>query len=199
MFPFLPSPYVYHHFLAVNFWYILSLYLVCVVRRLAFSSEGDSEIYKKSASKTLWPPYFVSIKFPVILHLWYTLPLVLLEGPRERAEPIPSRWTTYPLNRLKLYWNQVFLNEINTLSLVILWLPIGHQKFYDPLFFFPKNYYPQYIWDPHFQRKWQPLKVYHFVIYHSCFTRPSELFIYISLQKLANILMQKLIKKSFNS
>ena len=48
----------------------------------------------------------------------------------------PITDTPYPLNRLKLYWNQSFLNKINTLSVVILWLP----TFYDPLFFFPIIY-----------------------------------------------------------
>ena len=48
----------------------------------------------------------------------------------------PITDTPYPLNRLKLYWNQSFLNKISTLSVVILWLP----TFYDHLFFFPIIY-----------------------------------------------------------
>ena len=36
-------------------------------------------------------------------------------------------------------------------------LHFGHQNFYDPLFFFPKIYDPQYIWDPPSEENASPL------------------------------------------
>ena len=90
-------------------------------RGLAFSLEGGSQIYKKSSLIKLRPPYLAT------KILW---------------TPTTIRYTYNTLNRLKLYWNQsfwAFLNKINTLSVVILWLPLhfGHQKFYDPHIFSP--------------------------------------------------------------
>ena len=50
---------------------------------------------------------------------------------------------TLPPKQAKIVLKSVFLNKINTLSVVILWLlHFGHQKFYDPLFFFPRIYDP---------------------------------------------------------
>ena len=86
---------------------------------------GGSQINKKSASLELWPPPYFGNKF---------------------FDPPPITDTPYPLNRLKLYWNQVFLNKINTLSVVILWLPtFCHQKFYDSPIFLSKNLWPPSI------------------------------------------------------
>ena len=69
----------------------------------------------------------------------------------------PHHRYTLPPKQAKIVLKSVLLNKINTLSVVILWLPtFWSLKFYDPLFFFPKIYELQYIWDPPFRRKWQP-------------------------------------------
>ena len=94
-----------------------------------------SQIYKKSASIKLWPPYFSNKNFTTPHHRY-----------------------TLPPKQAKIVLKSVFLNKVNTLSVVILWLlHFGHQKLYDPLVFFPKIYDPQYIWDPHSEENDGPL------------------------------------------
>ena len=61
----------------------------------------------------------------------------------------PITNTPYPLNRLKLYWNQPF--EQNKHTVIILWLPyiLVIKNFMTPLFFFPKIYdHPVYLGPP---------------------------------------------------
>ena len=65
---------------------------------------------------------------------------------------------TLPPTQAKTVLKSVFLNKINTLSVVILdILHSGHQKFYDPLFFFPKFHDPPCIWDPYSEENDNPL------------------------------------------
>ena len=76
---------------------ILSVFGVYRLRGLAFSLEGGSQIYNKSASIKLRPPYFGNKNF-MTPHHRYTLP------PKQA----------------KIVLKSVFLNKINTLSVVIL-------------------------------------------------------------------------------
>ena len=52
----------------------------------------------------------------------------------------PPPWYTLPPKQGKFVSKSVFLNKINTLSMVILWLT--------PYFSFQKFMTPRYIWDP---------------------------------------------------
>ena len=63
----------------------------------AFSSEGGSQIYKKSAWIKLRPPYFGNKNFKTPHHRY-----------------------TLPHKQAKIVLKSVFLNKINTLSVVIL-------------------------------------------------------------------------------
>ena len=101
-----------------------------------FLWKGRSQIYKKSASIKLQPPILATkILWPP--HHRYTL---------------PSKQAKIVL--------KVFSNKINTLSVVILWLPTfwSSKNFMTPLFFFPKIYDPQYIWDPPSRENASPLR-----------------------------------------
>ena len=71
----------------------------CILGTIIFFGR-EAQIYKKSASIKLRPPYFGNKKF-MTPHHWYTL----------------------PLKQAKVVLKSVFLNKINTLSVVILWLP----------------------------------------------------------------------------
>ena len=102
---------------------------ICIEKSkgLSFSSEEGSQIHKKSASIKLWPPYFGNKHF-MTPHHRYTLP------PKQA----------------KIVLKSVFLNKINTLSVVILWLPTfwSSKILWTPYFSFQKIMIPQYIWDP---------------------------------------------------
>ena len=99
---------------------LLQVVWISSIRGLAFSLEGRVPNLQKVGSMKLQPPHF-SNKNCMTPHHWYTLP-------PEQA---------------KIVLKSVFLNKINTLSVVILWLPtFWSSKFYHPLFFFPKNYDP---------------------------------------------------------
>ena len=65
----------------------------------------------------------------------------------------PHHWYILPLNRLKLYWYQP-LNKINTLSMVILWLPTFWSStiLWTPL---KKKIRPSH-WNPHFKENESP-------------------------------------------
>ena len=65
--------------------------------------------------------------------------------------------TPYPLNRLKLYWNQSFLSKINTLSVVILWLPKLSKNLWPPYFSLKKIWPPVYLGPPIQKKKITPL------------------------------------------
>ena len=78
----------------------------CTIRGLAFSSEGGgSKIYKKSMSKKLRPPILAAKK---------------LCPPHHRYN--------LPQKQAKIVSKSVFLNKINTLSMVILWLPTPFRR-----------------------------------------------------------------------
>ena len=81
---------------------------------------------KTSVSIKLRPPYF---------------------GNKNLMTPPHHRYTLRP-KQAKIVLKSVFSNKINTLSVVILWLPIhfDHQKFYDPPIFLSKLLWPQYKW-----------------------------------------------------
>ena len=109
------------------------------VRGLAFSSEGGSQIYKKSASIKLRPPYFGNKNF-MIPHHRYTLP------PKQ---------------------TKVFLNKINTLLCGHLVTPyiLVIKNVMTPYFSFQKFMTPTVYMGPPFRRKCQPPKMYFFLIY----------------------------------
>ena len=99
---------------------------------------GEFKIYKKSVSIKLWPPISATNI------LW----------------PPPITDTHYPLNRLKLYWNQYFWTK----QTHCMWsscdsLHYGHQKFYDPPIFLSKNLWSPVYLRPPFQRECQPPKL----------------------------------------
>ena len=70
----------------------------------------------------------------------------------------PHHWYTLPPKQAKIVLKSV-LNKINTLSVVILWLPTfwSSKILWHPLFFFPKIYDPQNIWDPPSKENASPL------------------------------------------
>ena len=92
------------------------------------------QIFQKSASIKLRPPLFRQQKF--------------------YDTPPPRHQYTLPLKQAKIVLKSVFLNKINTLSVGILRLPTFwlSKILWPPYFSF--IFFPQYIWDPPFQRKW---------------------------------------------
>ena len=63
----------------------------------------------------------------------------------------PNHWYTLPPKQAKIVLKSVFLNKINTLSVVILWLPTfwSSKILWPPYFSFQKfKTPPQYIWEP---------------------------------------------------
>ena len=94
--------------------------------------------YKKSASIKLRPPILATKNYD--------------------PPPPHHRYTLTP-KQAKIVLKSVFLNKIDTLTVVILWLPtFGSSKTYDPPIFFPKIYDPQYIWDPPSEENASPLR-----------------------------------------
>ena len=67
----------------------------------------------------------------------------------------PTIDTPYPQTQAKLVLNSVFLNKINTLSVVIFWLPTfwSSKMLWPPYFSFQKFTTPWYIWDPTLPKK----------------------------------------------
>ena len=94
-----------------------------------------SQIYKKSTSIKLQPPYF-SDKNSTTLHHHHRY--------------------TLPPKQVKIVLKSVFLNKINSLFMIILWLlHFGHQKFYYPIFFFLDIYDPSIFRTPLIlKKKW---------------------------------------------
>ena len=105
-------------------WCITNVKNSIFFRGLSFSLEGGYQIYKKSASIKLWPPFFGNKNF-MTLHHQYTLP------PKQA----------------KIVLKSVFLKKINTLSVVILWLTTfwSSKILWSSLFLFPNIYEPQHI------------------------------------------------------
>ena len=70
----------------------------------------------------------------------------------------PHHWYTLPRKQAKIVSKSVFMNKVNTLSVVILWLPTfwSSKILWPPYFSFQKFMTPQYILDPPFWRKWYP-------------------------------------------
>ena len=97
---------------------------------LSFSLEGGSQIYKES--QEIATPYFGNKNF-MTPHHRYTLP------PKQA----------------KIVLKSVFLNKINTLSVVILWLTTfwSSKMLWPPLFFFPKIYDPPVYLGPPLPKK----------------------------------------------
>ena len=103
----------------------------CSIRGWHFALEGRSQIHKKSASIKLRPPPPPPIS-------------------ATKNFMTPHHRSTLPPKQAKIVLKSVFLNKINTLSVVILWLPSlwSSKILWPPIFFFPKFMTPQYIWDP---------------------------------------------------
>ena len=121
---------------SVTKWITVGSFLV-ILGNIIFFGRG-SQIYKESASIKLRPTYFSNNNF----------------------RPPPPRQYTLPHKQAKTVLESVFLNKINTLSVVILWfLHFGHQKFHDPPppIFLSKNLWPPvYLAPSPFRRKWLP-------------------------------------------
>ena len=97
-----------------------------------------SQIYKKSASIKLGPPYFGNKNF-------ITLPSPIHLTPKQAKIVLKSI---------------IFLNKINTLSVVILWCPTyWSSKILWPLIFLSKIYdSPHIFWTPPSKENDSPLK-----------------------------------------
>ena len=109
------------------------------IKGLSFSSEGGSQICKKSTLRKFRSPHFGNNNF-MTPHHRYTLP------PKQAKFELKS----------------VVLNKINTPS-VVIWsscdsLHFGHQKILWPPIFLSKNLWPPIYLGHPFRRKWQPLK-----------------------------------------
>ena len=92
------------------------------------------------------------------------LALIKLQPPPPPILATKILWTphhryTLPSKQVKIVLKSVFLNKINTLPVVILWLPtFWSSKILWPPIFLSKNLWPPiYLWPP-FQRKCQPPK-----------------------------------------
>ena len=92
---------------------------------LSFSSEGVPNLQKVDINK-IATPYFDNKIFMT-----------------------PHHQYTVPPKQAKVVLKSVFLNKIHYLWSSSDSLHFGHLKFMISLFFFPKIYDPQYIWDPH--------------------------------------------------
>ena len=106
---------------------------------LAFSSEGGVPIYKKRR--------------------WWNCDPHLLRQQKFYDHPPRPIHTPYPPKQAKIVLKSVFLNKINALSVVILWLPTfwSSKNFMTHLFFFPKIFDPPvYLGPTPFWRKCQP-------------------------------------------
>ena len=98
------------------------------VRGLAFSSEGGSQIYKKSASIKLPPPYFGNQNLMTPLSLIHLTP---------KQAKIVLKSVFFEQNK------HTICGHLVTPYILVI------KKFMTPLFSFPKIYDPpQYIWDP---------------------------------------------------
>ena len=101
-----------------------------------FFGRGVPNLQKVSVNKTAPPPHFGSKNF-MTPHHWYTL----------------------PPNQAKIVFKiSVFLNKINTPSVVILWLlTFRSSKFYDPPIFLSKKLWSQVYLGPPSKENASPL------------------------------------------
>ena len=110
------------------------------IKKFVSSSKGDiiffrrgvPNLQKVSINKIVTPHYFSNKNFMTPLHRY-----------------------TLPPKQAKIVLKLVFLNKINILSMVILWLPTfwSSKILWPPYFSFQKCMTPQYVWDPHTRKK----------------------------------------------